>query len=105
MVGIVADPAMVEYLSTNPKTPAVSAQGLLYGGGLAQFWHQLLALVVIVVYDAIMTFVVLKIVSIFVPLRASDGDVIGGDLAIHGVDPMPVPVVIANGTPKISTPM
>ena len=105
MVGIVADPAMVEYLSTNPKTPSVSAQGLLYGGGLTQFWHQLLALVVIVVYDAIMTFVVLKIVSIFVPLRASDGDVIGGDLAIHGVDPMPVPVIIANGTPKISTPM
>ena len=96
---------MVEYLSNNPKTPAVSAQGLFYGGGMTQFWHQLLALVVIVVYDAIMTFVVLKIVSIFVPLRASDGDIAGGDLAIHGVDPFPIPtVVVTNGNPKITTP-
>jgi len=33
---------------------------------------------------------VLKIVSFIFPLRASDGDVEGGDLAIHGVDPVPV---------------
>ena len=37
-----------------------------------------------------MTFVVLKIVSLVVPLRASDAEVEEGDLAIHGVDPMPI---------------
>jgi Amt family ammonium transporter len=45
---------------------------------------------VIIVYDAIMTFIILKIVSIFIPLRSSEAEVEGGDLAIHGVDPMPV---------------
>ena len=40
-----------------------------------------------------MTYVILKVVSLFVPLRASDGDVEGGDLAIHGIDPMPAQTV------------
>jgi hypothetical protein len=33
--------------------------------------------------------VVLKVVSFIVPLRASEGDILGGDLAIHGIDPVP----------------
>ncbi|MGH7756414.1 MAG: ammonium transporter, partial [Vulcanimicrobiaceae bacterium] len=90
MVGFVANPAMIEYFSTDKKIPSVSVGGLLYGAG----WHQLLvqaqALAVIVGFNVVMTYLVLKFVSLFVPLRASDGDVEEGDLAIHGVDPMPV---------------
>jgi len=37
------------------------------------------------------TAIILKIISFFIPLRASDGDVEGGDLAIHGIDPVPYP--------------
>jgi hypothetical protein len=36
-----------------------------------------------------MTFLVLKLVSLVFPLRASDAEVEGGDLEIHGMDPMP----------------
>jgi Amt family ammonium transporter len=90
MVGLVANPNMIEYLSTDKKTSPVSIGGLFYGAGAAQLGHQALAALVIIVFDAIMTFVVLKLISLVVPLRASNPEMEGGDLAIHGVDPMPV---------------
>jgi Amt family ammonium transporter len=43
----------------------------------------------IIIWNIIGTFVILKVISFFIPLRASDGDVEGGDLAIHGIDPIP----------------
>ncbi len=94
MVGVVGNPAMIEYYSTvtKGKNPVsdVSVGGFVYGAGFAQLGHQALAALVIIVFDAIMTFVVLKLVSLIVPLRASDTEVEGGDLAIHGIDPMPI---------------
>ena len=60
MTGLVADPAMVLYLGSG-RTAAVSVQGLLYGNP-HQFVVQAIALGVIVVYDAIATFVVINIV-------------------------------------------
>jgi len=95
MVGFVANPAMILYTSTattgkNP-TADVSVQGLFYGGGFTQLSHQAVAAAVIIAFDAIMTFIVLKLISFVVPLRASEPDMIGGDLAIHGMDPMPFP--------------
>ena len=65
--------------------------GLFYGNP-KQLLIQLEAAAVIIVWYIIATFIILKIVSFIVPLRASDGDVQGGDLAIHGIDPIPYPV-------------
>ena len=92
MVGLVANPAMIEYISTDKtkKVADVSVSGLLHGGGFHQLQAQALGALAIIVYDAVMTFIVLKIVSLMVPLRASNPEMEGGDLAIHGVDPMPL---------------
>jgi ammonium transporter, Amt family len=102
MVGIVANPAMIEYLSSDKKTPAVSVAGLAYGNP-----HQLLvqaeAAAVIIVWNIVMTWVVLKVVSLIVPLRASEGDVEGGDLAIHGIDPVPM-LLPTNGAGRPAPP-
>jgi Amt family ammonium transporter len=87
-VGLFANPNMLEYLSSDKKTPAVSVQGLFYGNP-KQLWIQFMAAVVIIVWNVIATFIVLKIVSFIFPLRASESDIEGGDLAIHGVDPVP----------------
>jgi Amt family ammonium transporter len=99
MVGVVGNPAMIEYVSTvtKGKNPVsdVSVGGFLYGAGFAQLGHQAVAAITIIAFDAIMTFIVLKIISFIVPLRASDSDIEGGDLAIHGVDPIPFPVAAA----------
>jgi Amt family ammonium transporter len=93
MVGLVANPAMIEYYSSDATKKAladVSVGGLFYGAGPAQLGHQALAAVCIIVFDGIMTFAILKLISFVVPLRASDPEMEAGDLAIHGVDPMPI---------------
>ncbi len=89
MVGLIANPKMIEYLSTDKKTDPVAVTGLLYGNP-KQLLIQAMAAGVIIAYDAIGTYVVLRIVALFVPLRASDTEVEGGDLAIHGIDPVPM---------------
>ncbi|MGZ3517152.1 MAG: ammonium transporter [Vulcanimicrobiaceae bacterium] len=88
MVGLVADPRMILYYGANKSTPPVAVTGWLFGNP-QQFLNQLVALAAIVVFDAAMTFVVLKVVSLIVPLRASEGEVAGGDLEIHGYEATP----------------
>jgi Amt family ammonium transporter len=100
MVGIAANPAMIEYYSTNAtlkdKTGAIIQDnsyftGLLYGGGFTQLIKQAEAAAFIILWNIVATFIILKLISFFIPLRASEGDVEGGDLAIHGIDPIPYP--------------
>jgi Amt family ammonium transporter len=38
----------------------------------------------IIVYNAIATFIILKVISIFVPLRMSEAQLAVGDDAVHG---------------------
>lgn len=81
LTGVFADPHMLEYLGV--KGPGVGVTGLLYGNP-----HQLLvqfeALIVIVVYDGLMTFGILKAIAWIVPLRESGSNLEEGDLSIHG---------------------
>jgi len=83
---------MVEYYTTSKAKDAsdVTVSGLFYGNP-KQLWIQFIAALVIIVWNAIATAVILKVVSFIVPLRASEGDVEAGDLAIHGIDPIPYP--------------
>ena len=103
-VGLFANPNMLEYLSSDKKTSPVSVQGLFFGNP-KQLWIQFLAALVIIVWNMIGTAIVLKIVSFVFPLRASDGDVEGGDLAIHGIDPVPVYIPAGPGSPTPPTPV
>ncbi len=104
MVGIVANPKMIEYLGADKKTAPISVGGLLYTHSGTQLLNQAIAAAVIIGYDAIMTFVVLKLVSLIVPLRASDAEVEDGDLAIHGIDPVPsyAPPLARNGVATVA---
>ena len=102
-VGLFADPNMLEYLSTDKKTPAVSVGGLFWGGGWTQFIHQAQAAAFIIVYDAIATFIILKVISLIVPLKASQPEMEDGDLAIHGIDPIPPHPVLDNVKPTPAT--
>lgn len=95
-VGVFADPGMIMYLTSDPKGSPFSASGLL-SGNPKQLWLQFVAAAFIIIWNIIGTFIVLKVTSLIVPLRASDGDVEGGDLAIHGIDPIPY-VVSTNGS-------
>lgn len=82
MTGLIADPNMIMYIGTD-KTPSFSVTGLVYGNP-RQFLVQLLALAVILVYDAVATFVVIKVVGAIVPLRMPQEHLEAGDELVHG---------------------
>jgi Amt family ammonium transporter len=82
LTGVLADPNIVEYIGTK-GTVSASVTGWLYGNP-RQFWVQLLALAVIVLYDGVMTFGILKLIGLVVPLRSPDSELDRGDWAVHG---------------------
>lgn len=82
MVGVLADPNMPEYLGTK-GTSNVAVTGWVYGN-FHQVVLQVLALAVIVVYDGAMTFILLKLVSLVVPLRMPEPALESGDKEMHG---------------------
>jgi Amt family ammonium transporter len=84
LVGIFADPHVLVYLGANSKTSPVSVTGLLYG---SHSWHQLEvqagSALTVICWTALMTFLILKAVGLFVKLRLTDEQLETGDLAIH----------------------
>jgi Amt family ammonium transporter len=87
LVGIFADPSVVVYPVTVSGTP-FAATGWLYGNRHL-FFLQLLTALTIIVWDGLVTFIILKLISIFTPLRMSDEVLEIGDLAIHGEEAYP----------------
>ena len=58
--------------------------GLIEGNGM-QILNQLAGVIIVLVYDAIVSLIILKIVDVFVGLRISDDvEQEGLDLALHG---------------------
>ena len=80
LVGIFADPSVTVY--ANAAGNPVSVSGWLYGDR-HRFFIQFFAALTIIVYDALATFIILKIISIFTPLRMPDDELEIGDLAAH----------------------
>jgi ammonium transporter, Amt family len=87
LVGIFADPSVVVYPKTTSGTPFAVA-GWLYGNRHL-FFIQMLAALTVIVWDGLMTFLILKIIGLFTSLRYSDDILELGDLAIHGEEAYP----------------
>jgi Amt family ammonium transporter len=83
LVGILANPNMLMYIGTDKEAPGVNVTGLLYGNP-AQLWLQAEGAAFIIVYNIIATFIILKVISIFVPLRMDEATLKVGDDAVHG---------------------
>ena len=82
MVGLLADPKMIEYLGVG-KNPSISGAGLFYGHG-KQLLIQAGAALTVIIWDAFVTFAILWIIGRFTKLRMSDAELMVGDLAAHG---------------------
>jgi Amt family ammonium transporter len=80
-VGILADPKMVEWYGT--KGDQFAATGWWYGN-FHQVILQLYGAGAIIIYNAIGTFILLKIIGLFVNLRFDDETLLIGDDAVHG---------------------
>src|SRR2546421_5336475 len=100
LTGVFADPNIIVYPGIG-KTAPISIAGLIHGHGVLLKWQAIAALWVIV-FSAVGTFLLLKIVGLFVPLRMKERDMEEGDLAVHGheVYPSDVPSLsFPAGTP------
>ncbi len=82
LTGVFADPHMFEYLGSKIGQGA-SVTGWIYGN-FHQVVVQVEALLVIVAYDAVATWAILKVIGLVVPLRATDKELKEGDIAVHG---------------------
>src|SRR3984885_5849052 len=83
LVGILADPGMLQYVGTDKDAPGVNVTGWLYGNA-PQLLLQAEGAAFIIVYNAIATFIILKVISIFVSLRMDEATLKVGDDAVHG---------------------
>jgi Amt family ammonium transporter len=82
LVGILANPDMLLYIGTDKEAPGINVTGALYGNA-AQLLLQAEGAAFIIVYNAIATFIILKVISIIVPLRMDDATLKVGDDAVH----------------------
>ncbi|HTW21033.1 MAG TPA: ammonium transporter [Mycobacteriales bacterium] len=87
LVGIFADPSVVVYPKTTTGAP-FAVTGWLYGDRHL-FFQQAGAALTIIVWDALITFVILKAIGLFTSLRMSDAELELGDLAVHGEEAYP----------------
>jgi Amt family ammonium transporter len=83
MTGILANPDMLLYIGTDKEAPGVNVTGLLYGNA-PQLLLQAEGAAFIIVYNVIMTFIILKVISFIVPLRMDEATLKVGDDAVHG---------------------
>ncbi len=107
LVGIFADPQMALFYKSGKHglTAAGTATGLIHGSAHLLEWQALAALFVIC-WTGIVTFVLLKLVGLFIPLRMSDKNMEEGDIAEHGheVYPSDVPsLALPSGVPAFAS--
>jgi Amt family ammonium transporter len=107
LVGVFADPNMAVFYTTSKHglVAAGSAPGLIHGNLTLLKW-QALAAAWVIVWSASLTFILLKVVGVFVPLRMSKEAMEIGDVAEHGheVYPSDVPSLgYPSGLPGLSS--
>ncbi len=100
LVGIFADSNIA--VTVNPDgTPNFSGTGSLH-----LLWVQFYVALWVICFTAIATFIILKLVGFFIPLRMSDEDMEIGDVAVHGheVYPSDIPSLgYTGGIPGLTT--
>jgi len=110
LVGVLGDPNMIEYgcgiinkttgqltyssaaqyaSTTNSCTP-FSVSGWMYTGSMHQLWEQFRAAVWVIVWSALVTFILMKLIGLVLRgARYKDEILEVGDLAIHGEEAFP----------------
>jgi ammonium transporter, Amt family len=82
MVGLLADPKMIVYLGIKGASNVTTA-GAFYGHP-GQLGIQAGAALTVIIWDGLVTFVILRVIGLFMKLREPDSVLLAGDIAIHG---------------------
>ena len=83
LVGVFANPDMLQYIGTDKEAPGINVTGLLYGNA-PQLLLQFYGAAFIIVYNVIATYIILKVIGFIVPLRMDEATLKVGDDAVHG---------------------
>ncbi|MBV8930375.1 MAG: ammonium transporter, partial [Mycobacteriaceae bacterium] len=89
LVGVLADPHVLVYLGNGADVSDVTASGWLWGHHPKQILIQLGAAATVIVWDAFVTFAILKILGLFMNLRAPEEALAEGDVALHDEEAYP----------------
>ena len=93
-----ANPAMVLYKGIGGGAANLPGkESLFHGGSWTLLRWQAEAGLWVILFSGIMTFILLKLVGIFLPLRLSDEELEIGDHAIHGNEVYPSDVPTLGG--------
>jgi ammonium transporter, Amt family len=82
MVGLFADPHMIVYLGLGNASD-ITTSGAFYGHP-KQLLFQAGAALTVIIWDGLITFLILKFLSLFMKLRAPEAVLEIGDMAVHG---------------------
>ena len=103
LVGLLADPKLIVYLGLG-KNPDITTSGLFYGHP-KQLLIQAEAALTVIIWDALVTYVILRVIKFFTPLRMTDAELLAGDIMVHGEvaypeeEPDVAPDMVGDGTP------
>jgi Amt family ammonium transporter len=99
LVGVLADPNVIVYLQGGTGGP-VSGGGWLWGHHPGQILVQLGAALTVIIWDAFVTVVILKVLGLFMKLRLPDEVLDTGDLAVHDEEAYPDETVVSGHRPE-----
>jgi Amt family ammonium transporter len=88
LVGVLADPKVIEYLGGSAGSD-VSFAGWLWGHHPKQILIQAGAAGTVIVWDAFITFAILRVLGLFMKLRLPDEVLETGDLGVHDEEAYP----------------
>jgi Amt family ammonium transporter len=103
LVGVLADPNVVEYLGNGKDVADVTTAGWLWGHHPAQILIQLGAALTVIVWDALVTVVILKVLSLFMKLRMPDDVLETGDVGAHDEEAYPDDTLVSGRTDTVAT--
>ena len=89
--------SVVEYIGVGGATNLPGFESVFHGGSWTLLRWQAETAAWVIVFSGSMTFILLKLVGIFVPLRLSDEELEIGDHAIHGNEVYPSDVPTLGG--------
>src|SRR6202022_2255191 len=99
LVGVLADPNIIQYLQGATGGP-VSGGGWLWGHHPGQILVQLGAALTVIVWDGLVTVVILKVLGLFMKLRLPDEALETGDLGVHDEEAYPDESLVTGHGPE-----
>jgi Amt family ammonium transporter len=93
LVGVLANSKVIEYFGV----PGTGGENISAVGGMKLLRWQAETALWVILFSGIVTFILLKLVGIFIPLRLSDEELEIGDHAIHGNEVYPSDVPTLGG--------